>query len=265
MRVGVVTLFPEMLQALQVGVVGRAIQRGLFEIELWNPREFTTDIHHSVDDRPFGGGPGMVMKYEPLAATLTQMKAMGQTKTGKKFAASAPVIHLSPQGVPLTQALIAELAHQAELIVVCGRYEGIDQRWIDDWVDQEYCVGDFVVSGGELPAMMLMDAVCRQLPGVLGNADSAQEESFMRGVLDCPHYTRPVEVAGKTVPRVLMSGDHAEIARWRLKQSLGRTWQRRPELLKQRLQSALELELLEEFKKETKEIKENKKFNDTVE
>ncbi len=225
MKVGVVTLFPEMLKSLtDFGVVGRATQQGLLQVTGYNPRDFTQDKHRTVDDRPYGGGPGMLMKVQPLRDAIGHAKAeLGQPK----------VIYLSPQGRRLDQAGVVELAKQESLVLVAGRYEGIDERLIGTDIDEEWSLGDFVLSGGELAAMTFIDAVSRLLPGVLGHTESAQEDSFAQGLLDCPHYTRPEMVAGMPVPKVLLSGDHAAIASWRMQQQLGRTWQRRPDLLEQ--------------------------------
>ncbi|AQZ93387.1 tRNA (guanosine(37)-N1)-methyltransferase TrmD [Halopseudomonas phragmitis] len=243
MWAGVVTLFPEMFSALtEHGVSGRAVKRGQLEVAFSNPRDHAHDRHRTVDDRPFGGGPGMLMKVEPL---LEAIQAIRQQ------APSPPrVIYLSPQGRPLTQQRVTELAALDSLVLVCGRYEGIDERIIEMCVDEEISIGDYVLSGGELGAMVLLDAVTRLIPGVLGHADSAVEDSFTEGWLDCPHYTRPEEFAGRRVPEVLLSGNHALIRRWRLKQSLGRTWQRRPELLKDLALSDEQQQLLAEFLRE---------------
>lgn len=204
------------------GITGRALKRGIVNLKLWNPRDFTHDVHRTVDDRPYGGGPGMVMKYAPLRDALLAARADG---------ASGPVIYLSPQGEPLRQQRVREFGAQPGMILVAGRYEGIDERFIEAFVDREVSLGDYVVSGGELAAMTLLDAVVRTLPDVLGDPESAQQDSFEDGLLDCPHYTRPDVIDERTVPAVLLSGDHAAIRRWRRQQSVGRTWQRRPELL----------------------------------
>jgi tRNA (guanine37-N1)-methyltransferase len=239
MRFDVVTLFPQMIQAMVgEGVTGRAVASGLVELSLWNPRDYTSDTHRTVDDRPYGGGPGMVMLAEPLKA------AIGAAKEAQP---EARVAYLSPQGRSLDQAGVRELAERDGIILVAGRYEGVDERIIDRYVDEEWSIGDYVLSGGELPALVLMDSVIRLLPGVLGDADSAEQDSYMDGLLDCPHYTRPELFEGEAVPEVLRSGDHAAIRRWRLQQSLGRTWMRRPELLADRELSAAERLLLEEF------------------
>ncbi len=239
MKVGVVTLFPEMLKSLtDFGVVGRATQQGLLQVTGYNPRDFTQDKHRTVDDRPYGGGPGMLMKVQPLRDAIGHAKAeLGQPK----------VIYLSPQGRRLDQAGVVELAKQESLVLVAGRYEGIDERLIGTDIDEEWSLGDFVLSGGELAAMTFIDAVSRLLPGVLGHAESAQEDSFAQGLLDCPHYTRPEMVAGMPVPKVLLSGDHAAIARWRMQQQLGRTWQRRPDLLEQMTLTKEQEQSLAEF------------------
>ncbi len=249
MRIDVVTLFPEMVaQAADFGVTGRARERGLWHLGLWNPREFTTDNHKTVDDRPYGGGPGMVMLAQPLSQSIAAAKA-AQAAAG----VMAPrVIHLSPAGVPLTHehVLALALAMNAGYVLLAGRYEGIDERLLAREADEEIAIGDFVVSGGELPALMLIDAIVRQLPGVLNDEQSAQQDSFVAGLLDCPHYTRPEVLEGVAVPDVLLSGHHAEIRRWRLKQSLGRTWERRPELLSGRRLSKEEDTLLAEYQRE---------------
>ncbi len=239
MRFDVVTLFPQMIQAMVgEGVTGRAVARGLVELSLWNPRDYTNDTHRTVDDRPYGGGPGMVMLAEPLAAAIS---------AAREAQPEARVAYLSPQGRSLDQAGVGELAERDGIILVAGRYEGVDERLINRHVDEEWSIGDYVLSGGELPALVLMDSVIRLLPGVLGDADSAEQDSYMDGLLDCPHYTRPETFEGEAVPEVLRSGDHAAIRRWRLQQSLGRTWMRRPELLVDRDLSAAERLLLEEF------------------
>ena len=225
MKVSVVTLFPEMLQAVTgYGVTGRAVQQGLLQVTGVNPRGFTHDKHRTVDDRPYGGGPGMLMKVQPLRDAIA---------TAKADLPSPKVIYLSPQGRKLDQAGVLELAGLESLVLVAGRYEGIDERLLTTDIDEEWSLGDFVLSGGELPAMIFIDAVARMLPGVLGHAESAQEDSFAQGLLDCPHYTRPEVVDGIEVPPVLLSGNHQAIAKWRMQQQLGRTWQRRPDLLEQ--------------------------------
>jgi tRNA (guanine37-N1)-methyltransferase len=226
------------------GIQGRAVERGLVEVVTWNPRDYTRDRYGSVDDRPYGGGPGMVMQVQPLRDTLRAARAA---------AGKAPVIYLSPQGQRLTQAKVRELAALAGIVLLAGRYEGIDERIIDTQVDEELSVGDYVLSGGELPALVLMDAITRLIPGVLGDADSALEDSFMDGVLDYPHYTRPEKIDGLRVPEPLLGGNHAEIRRWRLKQALGRTWLRRPDLLQAVGLDVERQALLEEFIEEYKQ------------
>ncbi len=239
MRFDVVTLFPEMLQAMiGDGVTGRAFDKGLAELVTWNPRDYTSDLHRTVDDRPYGGGPGMVMKVEPLQAAIEE---------AKNAAPNSRVAYLSPQGREMDQPAVRELAQRDGMILIAGRYEGIDERIIDRYVDEEWSIGDYVLSGGELPALVLMDAVIRLLPGVLGDADSAEQDSFTEGLLDCPHYTRPELFEDMSVPEVLKSGNHEAIRRWRLKQSLGRTWLRRPDLLEGRELTKEEQLLLEEF------------------
>ena len=246
-RYDVVTLFPEMFAALTgSGITRRAIDRGLYALGFHNPRDFTSDPHRTVDDRPYGGGPGMVMLAEPLTQAIRAARAAQQAALGR----SGRVIYLSPQGRRLAQEVVLELAAEPALVLLCGRYEGVDQRLIDREVDEELSLGDFVLSGGELPAMVLLDAIVRQLPGALNTAGSAQEDSFADGLLDCPHYTRPERYEDEAVPEVLLSGNHAAIRRWRLKQSLGRTWLRRPDLLGARPLSKTELKLLEEFRQE---------------
>jgi len=223
-RFDVITLFPEMFTALtESGVSRRASQSGLYRLNTWNPRDFTFDKHRSVDDRPYGGGPGMVMLYQPLKDTLSAIEVDCQAKPH--------VVYLSPQGQPLTQKKVAELTQKQQVTLLCGRYEGVDERLIDSSVDEEISIGDFVVSGGELPAMMLMDAMIRLLPGALGHCQSAEQDSFSDGLLDCPHYTRPEEVGGMQVPSVLLEGNHALIDAWRHEQKVTRTQQRRPDLL----------------------------------
>ena len=246
-RYDVVTLFPEMFAALTgSGITRRAIDRGLYALEFHNPRDFTSDPHRTVDDRPYGGGPGMVMLAEPLTQAIRAARAAQQAALGR----SGRVIYLSPQGRRLAQEVVLELAAEPALVLLCGRYEGVDQRLIDREVDEELSLGDFVLSGGELPAMVLLDAIVRQLPGALNTAGSAQEDSFADGLLDCPHYTRPELYEDEKVPEVLLSGNHAAIRRWRQKQSLGRTWLRRPDLLGARPLSKTELKLLDEFRQE---------------
>ena len=243
MQLGVITLFPEMFAALtDYGVSGRAFEQGLASIALWNPRDFTEDKHNTVDDRPYGGGPGMVMKVEPLQQAIDAAK--------QSLGEGSQVIYLSPQGKKLDQKGVEALGQHSKLILIAGRYEGVDERLIASSVDQEWSIGDYVLSGGELPAMTLIDSLIRLIPGALGHEQSADQDSFADGLLDCPHYTRPEAINGEAVPEVLLSGDHEKIRRWRLKQSLGRTWQRRPELLEERALSSEEQQLLDEFKRE---------------
>lgn len=243
MRIEVVTLFPEMVDAFsRFGVTGRARENGIYRLGLWNPRDFSGNSHRTVDDRPYGGGPGMVMMAGPLEDALDA--AQGDCP--------GRVIYLSPQGGRLDHGKVMGLAGEQKLVLLAGRYEGVDERLIRRRVDEEISIGDYVLSGGELAALVLIDAVVRQLPGVLGDADSAAEDSFVEGLLDCPHYTRPEVYRGERVPEILLSGDHAKIRRWRLKESLGRTWTRRPDLLAGREMSAEELKLLEEFRQESK-------------
>jgi len=241
---GVVTLFPEMFEAISCyGVTGRAVKNGLIQMQCWSPRDFTHDKHKTVDDRPYGGGPGMLMKVQPLRDAIHAAKdaAGGEVK----------VIYLSPQGRRLDHKGVQELASRERLILVAGRYEGIDERLIETEIDEEWSLGDFVLSGGEIPAMTMIDAVSRLVPGVLGHQDSATEDSFHDGLLDCPHYTRPEQLDDMQVPDVLLSGNHKEIRRWRLKQQLGRTWQRRPDLLDSLELDAEQKALLTDFIRET--------------
>lgn len=243
LRFDVVTLFPEMFAALTAsGITRRALERGLWQLNCHNPRDWATDNHRTVDDRPYGGGPGMVMLAQPLEQAIEAAQRGDATKR--------PVIYLSPQGAPLTHRRVCDLAATEGAVLLCGRYEGIDERLIRRRVDEEISLGDFVLSGGEIPAMALMDACIRQLPGALNDGASAIEESFADGLLDCPHYTRPEVYQDVRVPDVLLSGNHEQIRRWRLKQSLGRTWQRRPELLAGRALSSEERRLLDEFQQE---------------
>ena len=247
----VVTLFPEMFGAIaESGITRRALEEGHYSLDFWNPREFAKDNYRTIDDRPYGGGPGMVMLAEPLEAAIAAAKIR---LSAAKQGAAVKVVALSPQGTVLTHAKVAELASCRGLVLVCGRYEGIDQRLIERCIDEEISLGDYVISGGELAAMVLIDAIVRQLPGVMGDDASAEQDSFVAGLLDCPHYTRPVDYRGMTVPPVLLSGHHKEIERWRLKQALGNTWLKRPALLEQRGLSRGETELLEEFQREHKE------------
>jgi len=246
MQFDVVTLFPQMFSALtEYGISGRAEERKLYQLKLWNPRDFTHDVHHTVDDRPYGGGPGMVMMAEPLEAAIMAAKAHQ-----KSLHVSGPVLHLSPTGKPLKHSDVAKFAAYQGMILLCSRYEGVDQRLLDSQVDEEYSIGDYVLSGGELPAMVLMDAVIRQLPGALGDVDSAQQDSFVDGLLDCPHYTRPEIYHGVGVPEVLLSGHHAKIKQWRLQQSLLRTRDLRPDILTARSLTKEESRLLEMLEQE---------------
>ena len=254
----VVTLFPAMFDALsQHGITARALENKLYSLSLWNPRDYTTDNHRTVDDRPYGGGPGMVMLAEPLEQAIQAAKAR-QIAAG---VAKPKVIHMSPSGQPLTHETVMDLLAEQGLVVLASRYEGVDQRLLDRLVDVEYSIGDYVLSGGELPAMVLIDAMVRQLPGALGDADSALEDSFVDGLLDCPHYTRPEEYAGEKVPDVLTSGNHAKIKQWRLKMSLQRTRDQRPDLLAVRSLSKEESRLLAELDVELNEKQEQDSHN----
>lgn len=239
MRFDVISLLPEMFTALEYGITGRAKKAGLFEIALWNPRDFTKDKHRTVDDRPYGGGPGMLMKVQPLQAAIIAAKAATATE--------AKVICFSPQGKLLEQKHLQAFSTEKRFILIAGRYEGIDQRLIDKEVDEVWSVGDYVVSGGELPAMIFIDGLVRLIPGSLGDASSAHEDSFCNGLLEFPQYTRPEALEGMHVPEVLLNGNHKEIVRWRLKQSLGLTWRQRPDLLAQKPLTPVEQALLEEF------------------
>jgi len=243
MRIHAVTIFPSMFAAVtDEGVTARAFSAGLLELSLWNPRDYATDAYHRVDDRPYGGGPGMVMMAEPLGKAVAAARAASRV--------DPRVIYMSPQGRPLNQAEVARYAALEEVVLVAGRYEGVDERFIRRHVDEECSIGDYVLSGGELAAMVWIDAVARLRPGVLGNEDSSTEDSFSDGLLDCAHYTRPERFEGAGVPPELLSGDHAAIERWRLKSALGRTWLRRPDLLRG-LELTGEMQgLLEEFKRD---------------
>jgi tRNA (guanine37-N1)-methyltransferase len=246
-RFDVVTLFPGMFDALtEFGITQRAHDRGHFELVLWNPREYATNAYRSVDDRPYGGGAGMVMMADPLAKSLQAARAR-QRRCGVR---TSRTVYLSPQGRVLDQALVDELAQADGLVLLAGRYEGVDERLIELEIDDEVSIGDYVVSGGELPAMVVIDSIVRRMPGVLNDADSASAESFVEGILDFPQYTRPEVFAGRSVPPVLLSGHHADIQRWRLKQALGRTWRRRPDLLAKLQLDAEQAMLLEEYKAE---------------
>ena len=246
-RIDCITLFPEMFDAIaDWGITRKAMDEGRWTLGLWNPRQFVEDKYRTIDDRPYGGGPGMVMMAEPLAKAIRAAKESAANSGGR-------VVYLSPQGKVLDQAMAQRLSQERQLVLLCGRYEGVDERLVEKVVDEEVSLGDFVISGGELAAMVLIDAVVRLLPGSLGDDRSASQDSFSsgRGLLDCPHYTRPEVWEERAVPPVLMSGNHAGIDRWRLKQSLGRTWQRRPEVLRIRGMSTEESRLLEEFQRET--------------
>jgi len=246
MQIDAVTLFPEMFDALtRSGITCRALQQDIWGFQAWNPRDFTEDNYRRVDDRPYGGGPGMVMMPEPLEMAITAARAR-QASIGIE----SHVVYLSPQGRRLDHEAVVELSARPGLVLLCGRYEGIDERLIERQVDEEISIGDYVLSGGELPAMTLIDAVVRLLPGALNDAQSADEDSFATGLLDCPHFTRPEEYRGMRVPDVLLSGNHALIAAWRLKQALGRTWRRRPDLLVGRKLTKQESRLLAEYQQE---------------
>lgn len=242
MDIGIISLFPAMFNALDYGISGRAIKNNLLSLMLVNPRDFTEDVHHTVDDRPYGGGPGMVMLADPL------YKAIGHAKA--HLGKPAKVIYLSPQGKTITQQDVQLLATRKSMILIAGRYEGIDERLIETQIDEEWSIGDYILSGGELAAMVLIDAITRLLPGALGHIESALQDSFMAGLLDCPHYTRPEEILGKRVPSVLLSGNHQAIKQWRLKQSLGRTYLRRPDLLAKLELDEEQQRLLAEFLEE---------------
>lgn len=240
MWLGVVSLFPGMFDAVtEYGVTGRAVKKQLLSLEFWNPRDFATDKHRTVDDRPYGGGPGMLMKVQPLRDAILAAK--------EKAGPDAKVIYMSPQGRPLDQQGVRELSQRDRIVIVAGRYEGIDERVVETLIDEEWSIGDYVLSGGELAALTLIDSVSRLVPGVLGHEDSAEEDSFSDGLLDCPHYTRPEQVDDLAVPDVLLSGNHEAIRRWRLQQSLGRTWLRRPDLLEKVDLDDERQALLEEF------------------
>lgn len=240
MKIGIISIFPDMFAALDLGIPRIAQEKQCLSIECWNPRDFTTDKHRTVDDTPYGGGPGMVMKVEPLQLAINAARAA---------LPKAALIYLSPQGDTLNHQAVCEMKLAEEIIFLCGRYEGIDERLIEQEVDAEWSIGDYVLSGGELAAMVIIDAIARQLPNVLGDESSAAEDSFATGILDYPHYTRPAEYAGKDVPKVLLSGNHAAIKAWREQQALGRTYLRRPDLLKTKTLSKQQQALLDDFKK----------------
>jgi|TARA_B110000240_G_scaffold30721_1_gene32761 tRNA (guanine37-N1)-methyltransferase len=249
MQLGIVTLFPEMFAAVtEHGISGRAVRSGLMNLELFNPRDYTTDKHRTVDDKPFGGGPGMLMKTEPLIASIAAARQVVSQKqtVGEK----ARVIYLSPQGKTLKQDSIIDLAKRESMVLLCGRYQGIDNRVLENEIDEEWSLGDFVISGGELAAMTLIDAMTRFQPGALGDEGSALEDSFSNGLLHSPEYTRPQSIAGSDVPEVLLSGDHEAIRKWRMKQSLGATWLKRPDLLQAMSLEIEQEELLEKFKQD---------------
>jgi len=243
MRIAVVSLFPQMIrEALNIGVVGRALERGIFRVDCFDPRDYTADLHRTVDDRPYGGGPGMVLKVEPMRSAVRD--AVRVLPPGSRR------VYLGADGRKFEQRMAREACAWPGLVLIAGRYEGIDERFIEQDIDEQWSIGDYVLSGGELPALVVIDAVARLMPGTLGSSESALQESFSDGLVDWPHYTRPQTLEGHEVPAVLASGDHAAIARWRLQQALGRTWLRRPELLESRGMSDEERELLEEFKNE---------------
>ncbi len=242
LQVAVITLFPEMLAAVEhYGVTGRAVKKGLVSISAFNPRDYAPAPHRNVDDRPYGGGPGMVMMVQPLRDAIM---------AARTSLPEARVVYLTPQGKRLDQQAVISMAGYRQLILVAGRYEGIDERLIRLYIDEEWSIGDYVLSGGELPAMVLIDAMSRTIPGVLGHDSSADEDSFANGILDYPHYTRPEEIEGETVPAVLLSGDHRLIHQWRMKQALGRTWLRRPDLLEVIKLDEQQKKLLTEFQNE---------------
>lgn len=244
MRIDVITLFPEMVeQVINYGVVGRAADQNLLDLQCWNPRDYTVDRHRTVDDRPYGGGPGMLMKVQPLEETIRAVREKNP---------QAQLVYLSPQGKPVEQAMLEKQVEATSVIFLCGRYEGVDERLIEQEVDQEWSIGDYVISGGELAAMVCIDAMTRLIPGALGHEQSAQQDSFSDGLLDYPHYTRPEEYKGMKVPEVLMNGNHRHIEDWRERQSLGRTWQRRPDLLEHKVLDDRQQALLNDFKDEFK-------------
>lgn len=239
MKIDLITLFPEIFDALRYGIVGRAQKEKRLTLNYFPLRDYTDDPNGRVDDRPYGGGPGMVMQYEPLFKAISAAKSSDETPTS--------VVYLSPQGKLLDQNAIHQLRQKSRLTLICGRYEGIDERIIEHCVDEEWSVGDYVVSGGELPALLLIDAITRLVPGALGHEDSAAQDSFANGLLDTPHYTRPEVVDGHRVPETLLSGDHDAIKRWRMQQALGKTWQKRPDLIKRRVLSEDEQQLLDAY------------------
>lgn len=249
MRIDVITLFPELVAAVvEHGIVGRAADKQLLKLVLWNPRDYTSDKHRTVDDRPYGGGPGMLMKVEPLQACIDAVRQQSP---------DAKLVYLSPQGQLLKQAMLKQSAQAGNLIFLCGRYEGIDERLIQLEVDEEWSIGDYVISGGELAAMVCIDAITRHIPGALGHQDSAQLDSFSEGILDCPHYTRPEEINGHRVPEVLLNGHHQQIMDWRDKQALGKTWLKRPDLLQGKQLDARQQGLLQDFITESEKARSN--------
>ncbi|MCA0402624.1 MAG: tRNA (guanosine(37)-N1)-methyltransferase TrmD [Proteobacteria bacterium] len=241
LHLGIISLLPEIFSSLQYGVIGRAIEQGLAKIDHWNPRDFATGTYRQIDDKPYGGGPGMVMMYEPLHKAIRQAKEM--------MPSDCRTIYLSPQGKRIVQEDLNQIREKNQpLLFIAGRYEGIDERIIEQDVDEEWSLGDFVLSGGELAALVFIDALIRLLPGSLGHLGSAEQDSFMNGLLDYPHYTRPAEIDGLAVPKVLLQGNHRDIERWRRKQMLGKTWQKRPDLLEKIELSDTDKQLLIEFK-----------------
>lgn len=245
MQLDVISLFPEMFQALRYGILQRAVKNGLITIKLWNPRDFALDKHRTVDDRPYGGGPGMVMLAQPIQDAIKAAKA--------SFGQETKVIHLSPQGQQFNQAAAQQMASEQRLILLAGRYEGVDERLLEQEIDEQWSIGDYILSGGELAAMVMIDAIVRLLPGALGHQDSASQDSFSDGLLDCPHYTRPEVWNGLTVPEVLLCGNHQAIKRWRLKQALNKTLSLRPDLLQNREFNKEEQALLVEIQQELEE------------
>lgn len=242
MRIDVISIFPQMFEAVTgYGITGRAVRDGLLTLQVWNPRDYADNSYRRVDERPYGGGPGMVMQPVPLGRAI---------RAAREVQPQARVLYLTPQGRRLDHRGVVELAARSGTILLCGRYEGVDERVLESDVDEEWSLGDYVISGGELAAMVMIDAVTRQLPGALGDEDSAEQDSFVTSLLDCQHYTRPEEYEGRKVPEVLCSGDHAKIRRWRLKQQLGRTWLRRPDLLADLTLTVEQKELLDEFQRE---------------
>jgi tRNA (guanine37-N1)-methyltransferase len=239
MRFDIISLFPDLFNTLKFGIVGRALTKHIIEVHLWNPRDYTHDHYQTVDDKAYGGGPGMVMKFEPLQKAIHAAKQSNFLTT--------KVIYLSPQGIPLTQTILQSLSSVPRLILVAGRYEGVDERLIQTEIDEEYSIGDYILSGGEIPILVMIDAITRLLPGAIKNPSAIEQDSFTEGLLEYPQYTKPEKIAGLIVPSVLLSGNHKAIARWRLQQALGRTWQRRPDLLNQKKLSSEEQQLLSEF------------------